>query len=124
MKPNKTALLSSCPVSEAFASRPVARPALKPAMALRCLLAPRAVLTLGLMAACAALGVHPAHAAGGDTGVPDTYTLDSGAFQGVVTGAGTYLNDLIKNFGVPAILVSLAVSGWMFVRHIAKGAFH
>lgn len=81
----------------------------------------RQFLTAAIFAGLAGcgMGVHAA-----DTGTIDTNTLDSGAFNGVVSATGTYVNNLIKNFGVPAILVGLAVSGWAFVRHIAKSAFH
>ena len=120
------AVFVGCTAPVVPVSAKVAAPVSRRAALLRAVTSPRALTMLAVAGLSAAVGLHPhaVLAAGTDTGVPDTTNLDTGAFNGVVSGTGSYLNLLIKNFGVPAIIVSLAVSGWAFVRHMAKGAFH
>ncbi len=74
------------------------------------------------LALMAVLMVLASMAAMADT--PDTYTLTTTPYAGVVSQTGTFINSMIASYGVPAILIGVAVGGWMFVRRIAKSAFH
>lgn len=51
-----------------------------------------------------------------DSGTVEPTNLNSGFFNGTVTNAGTYLNNLIKNFAICALLIALSLFGWYLVR--------
>lgn len=57
-------------------------------------------------------------------GSVDSYTLTVSPFTGVVTQTGGFINSMIGSYGIPAILIAIAVAGWLFVKRIAKSAFH
>jgi hypothetical protein len=52
------------------------------------------------------------------------YTPDPTVYSNTITSTGTYLNALIAAYGVPAILVALAIRGLSFVWGLTKRAFH
>jgi hypothetical protein len=52
------------------------------------------------------------------------YTPDPTVYSNTITSTGTYLNQLIAQYGVPAILVALAIRGLTFVWSLTKRAFH
>jgi hypothetical protein len=54
----------------------------------------------------------------------DSYTLTAAPFSGVVSTTGGFINSMIARYGVPAILVGLAVAGWLFLKRITRSAFH
>ena len=74
--------------------------------------------------AFAVLSAHSASATPLTLGTADTYGLDTAPYQGVVGETGSYINNMISTYGVPAILISVAIGGWMFVKRVAKSAFH
>lgn len=83
-----------------------------------------ALFALACMGLMVLLSAHGASAAPLTLGTSDTYGLDTTPYQGVVGETGSYINNMISTYGVPAILISVAIGGWMFVKRVAKSAFH
>ena len=71
----------------------------------------------------AALGINPTYAPGMTPAAgADQYTPAPSVFAGTLSFTGSYVSGLIRRYGIPAILVGVAVCGWLLVRRLAKGS--